>query len=730
MRASSSWQGLATACLLASALYGCGSGSSNPSNGGVIPTTTLSGTAATGAAIAGGSIAVKCGSSFSGTATTDSDGGWELANVPTASLPCAVQVSFAGQTLHAMTVTAGGAVTVNITPLTDLVIASASGQSPATWFAGSTWASIAGQLEDAQEDIRQALNGLGVSLPESMNPFSTAFTATSGNSYDDALEALKSATADNGLGHSDLVNIIRGGTLPDELLESGGTVTYNSITHTRGGYAYRTETGSYSLVAGTLSGSWGFLQVRVGNEAPASGSLDVAALTPGVGTEGPIAAGKVQLYTWGLDGGMAWTDASSAGQVSISVDGDTVTATGNDITLNNGKTISFNFSADKPSACNNTGGDNKLVLRGHAGLCELARTSSNMTSSGSELQFRISEALNKYIDIKVVDGNVTQAALRDNDGTTFNCGNQASNACSNISYSFAGGTDSFVFNDAALGTLTVNGTLNHVRPPTVSTINSQGVALAMPGGSDAFTITANIDISDADASLRKITVPGTYGYSYQIGACEISEAGKTSDDILHWGRWNNWSNGCKKTDATFSKVFSHYSYGTLSPAIPSSAMPAADAWAASYNAIAATTPGRSTQTPADNNAVTLPDLSKIKVKLSKQAGSTAVIPDIDFYAAITGHDVVLEDSPAALTGVQDGSNALPSSFRRFPTLRLSNGNNCPGNVRCGLVINITFYGPNQEYATLAYSLSYIRSDYDTAQPPDVRDLGIVILQKQ
>ncbi len=726
MRASSSWQGLVTACLLASALYGCGSGSSNPSDGGVAPTSTLSGTAATGTAIAGGSITVKCGSSFNGTATTNSDGTWELANVPTASLPCAVQVSFAGQTLHAITVGTGNSVTVNITPLTDLVIASASGQAPMDWFAGSSWSSVASQLGTAQEEIRQVLGGLGVTLPEGVNPFSTPFTAEPGNSYDDALEALKSATTASSLGYADLVNIVRGGTLPDEVLQGGGTVTYNSITHSRGSYAYRTEAGSYSLIAGALSGSWGFLQVRVGSETPATGSLDVAALTPGVGTEGPISAGKVQLYTWGLDGGMAWTDVSSAGQVTVTVDGDSVTVSGSDITLNNGKTITFSFSADKPSACTNTGGDNRLVLRGHAGLCELARTESTLTS-GSELQFRLSEELNKYIDITVVDGNVTQALLRDNDGTTFRCGTQGTNACSNITYSLADGIDTFTFSNALLGGLTLQGSLTHVRPPSTTTLTGQTVALAASGGADVFSWSTNIAVSDVDASMRSTTT-----YSYQLGSCAVSEIGKTSDNILHWGRWNNWlGGGCKKNQADHASVYTHYAYGVISPNISTTTLPTADAWQAQYTAIAATTPGRFAVLGPDNHSISLPDLSKIKFSVSKAAGSANVLPDIDFSLAITGHGVVLEDSPGTQFAMQSGSVAVPGSFNRAVTLRNGDGSTCASvNRRCDLYTNITFYGPDREYATLGYSVLYLRSDSDTSQSPDVRASGMVILQKQ
>lgn len=90
-------------------------------------------------------------------------------------------------------------------------------------------------------------------------------------------------------------------------------------------------------------GSLGFLQVTVGAATPVSAIYQVAEYE----TDTPV-AGKVQLYTWGTAGGMSWTGEASTGDVKIVVEGDSVQVLGKDITLDNGKKVSFNLKVALP----------------------------------------------------------------------------------------------------------------------------------------------------------------------------------------------------------------------------------------------------------------------------------------------------------------------------------------------------------------------------------------------
>ncbi|MEY4294533.1 MAG: hypothetical protein RLY82_221 [Pseudomonadota bacterium] len=184
------------AALAVGVLTGCGGGGSTA--------TTLSGTAAVGAPIVGGTIAVICsGGSAVGNAATDTIGGWTV-TLSGQTLPCAVQVS--GGTINGVTNTtpyhsiASALGTVNVTPMTDLIVANAAGTStPNTWFAAVTPTGLAGitpvAMTTALAQVRTALNLPALSV---VNPLTTAFTPEAGNQVDDILTALQLAITNTG----------------------------------------------------------------------------------------------------------------------------------------------------------------------------------------------------------------------------------------------------------------------------------------------------------------------------------------------------------------------------------------------------------------------------------------------------------------------------------------------------------------------------------------------------
>ena len=175
---------------------------------------TLGGTAATGAPIDGGVVTLKCATGTATDPETNDDGTWE---VPLAglTLPCAVEVSGGnlpvGQVYHSVALQAG---TVNITPLTDLVVANLAGQAPSTWFAGLDANAFqlitANAVNAALGNVRGAL---GLAALNGVDPLTVGFNAASGNAHDDILEALKLALTAAGTTYPNLLNAAQNPTI-------------------------------------------------------------------------------------------------------------------------------------------------------------------------------------------------------------------------------------------------------------------------------------------------------------------------------------------------------------------------------------------------------------------------------------------------------------------------------------------------------------------------------------
>lgn len=181
-------------------LSGCGEdGSSTPA----ASTLSLSGTAAVGYPIVNGTVQIKCVSGSTITTTTDNNGAY-TATLSGQTLPCAVEVSggtsngIANTTKYHSIATATG--TVNVTPLTDLMVANLVAGDPSAWFTALTGATLTPitttTVNTALTNLRAALTGLPPLA--TINPITTNFTAISGNVSDDMLAALGTATATPG----------------------------------------------------------------------------------------------------------------------------------------------------------------------------------------------------------------------------------------------------------------------------------------------------------------------------------------------------------------------------------------------------------------------------------------------------------------------------------------------------------------------------------------------------
>ncbi|WP_051781259.1 right-handed parallel beta-helix repeat-containing protein [Janthinobacterium agaricidamnosum] len=154
-------------------LASCGGGGGESSAGGspaapdpvvVAGKLSISGTAATGLAIAGANVSAKC-QSGSAAAITKADGSYSFV-IADGKLPCLLELvqPADGLTLH--TVATGNSTTLsaNITPLTNMVVARAARKEPAVLFAAFDAAASAAltgaALKAAQSDVTTVLSGM------------------------------------------------------------------------------------------------------------------------------------------------------------------------------------------------------------------------------------------------------------------------------------------------------------------------------------------------------------------------------------------------------------------------------------------------------------------------------------------------------------------------------------------------------------------------------------------
>ena len=185
-------------------LVACGGGGDS-GNSAAVQSLTLSGTAATGLALANAQVDIKCASG-AGTATTSATGAY-TASLADARLPCMIRVTGTSGgvaiTLHSVadrgdTGSTGTSAVANVTPLTELIVAQLTGSLPSSAFDGfgTTSAVSPEQLQAAVASVLTALRDAGAIDLGSIDPFkSTLVAATAdnrgaGNNYDQALDIL------------------------------------------------------------------------------------------------------------------------------------------------------------------------------------------------------------------------------------------------------------------------------------------------------------------------------------------------------------------------------------------------------------------------------------------------------------------------------------------------------------------------------------------------------------
>ena len=191
---------------LCGALAACGGGGGDPTpTGPTVAALALSGTAATGAAIAGQSVEAKCASG-SGSATSAADGSFTI-NIAAAALPCLLRVTAADNTvLHSLAAGSGASLVANITPLTHLVVAAVAAGDPAAFYAafstGTAGSVTTTSAAAAIASVVAKLKAAGVDPTPLGNLLTASLVAangsTVGNAYDVLLDALKAKLTGSG----------------------------------------------------------------------------------------------------------------------------------------------------------------------------------------------------------------------------------------------------------------------------------------------------------------------------------------------------------------------------------------------------------------------------------------------------------------------------------------------------------------------------------------------------
>ena len=173
-------------------LAACGGGSAG---GGVASTPSstinaaISGTAATGAAIAGGTVAFVCANGATGTTVTSDDGTYTI-NLTAVTLPCAVKVTVPTTQQKIYSIVENGATTANVTPLSHILSTVIFGADPDTVFANfSTYAALVttDNIAAAHTKVKAALASIGIDV-NNYDLLKTSFTATNGSTNGDALD--------------------------------------------------------------------------------------------------------------------------------------------------------------------------------------------------------------------------------------------------------------------------------------------------------------------------------------------------------------------------------------------------------------------------------------------------------------------------------------------------------------------------------------------------------------
>lgn len=197
---------------------------------------SISGTAATGAAISNGSVEAKCKNGI-GAATTTYDGTFSL-DITNGSLPCILRATDPVSNLTLHSVIESGATTTNISPATELVTANLLGNTPALVFADFTnaaqekisttnIASSVATFQAATAVLGTEADMTGIDVMK--GSLAAATELAPGNSADKKIDALMSALAAADKKVSDLSSFMKSATSSTDAIAGLRSVIGNAV---------------------------------------------------------------------------------------------------------------------------------------------------------------------------------------------------------------------------------------------------------------------------------------------------------------------------------------------------------------------------------------------------------------------------------------------------------------------------------------------------------------------
>jgi hypothetical protein len=214
-------------------LVACGGGGSATATLGNF---SITGTAATGAAISNGTVEARCKNGL-GTATTNYDGTFTV-DINNGSLPCILKAVDPVSNLQLHSVIEDGASKANISPLTELVSANLLGDSPSNAFANFTSdaqgkISSAGisnsvtKIQAATAAIGSDADMTGIDLMK--GTFRAATELAAGDTTDKKIDALMATLAAADKKVSDLTKLLMAATSTNEAASGLLSVVGNSV---------------------------------------------------------------------------------------------------------------------------------------------------------------------------------------------------------------------------------------------------------------------------------------------------------------------------------------------------------------------------------------------------------------------------------------------------------------------------------------------------------------------
>lgn len=209
--------------ILALGLTACGGGGDSGSAPAAPPppaAVALSGTAAAGLPLVG-SVTIKDALGATKTVPIDANGGYTV-DVTGMTAPVMLRATgFVGATsyvIHSASATVAANGTVNITPLTDLIVANAAGQIAATYFAGSSFANLTqAQLDAETASLKAKLLPVlqAMKVDAAIDLLRTPFTPLS-SALDQALDVLR-VSVDATTQVATITNLVNQITITDNL---------------------------------------------------------------------------------------------------------------------------------------------------------------------------------------------------------------------------------------------------------------------------------------------------------------------------------------------------------------------------------------------------------------------------------------------------------------------------------------------------------------------------------